>query len=190
MSRHEGAGILSKVFGKSKREARLRGMVDRYVGLVARVLRNAGTAEADIEDDVQRVFITLSNRLDDVKAGAEKSFLVQTALNMALHSRRAAARRREILTDCPPEAPGTSATPEETAMRQQARRNLDQILSEMAADLRTVFVLYELEEMTMAEISAALEIPGGTVASRLRRAREDFRARVSMMDCFSKTEVG
>ena len=48
----------------------------------------------------------------------------------------------------------------------------------MDLDLRSVFILYEVEEMTMAEIAAVLQIPPGTVASRLRRAREDFLSRV------------
>jgi RNA polymerase sigma-70 factor (ECF subfamily) len=184
------ASSLSGVFGKSKREGRLRQLVDNYVGLVARILRNAGTAEADIEDDAQRVFITMSNRLDDVHVGAEKSFLVQTALNMAAHSRRAAARRREILTDHPPEVVDSFAGPEEMAHRQQVRRTLDRILDEMDTDIRVVLVLYEFEELTTAEIAAVLEIPQGTVASRLRRARADFRERVSVIEGLSKAEVG
>ena len=183
------AGILSKVFGKSKREIRLRRLVDDHVGLVARILRNAGTADADVEDDVQRVFIALSNRLDDVRAGAEKHFLVQTALNVAAHARRTAARRREILTDCPPEPADSFMGPEQMAQRQQLRQALDQILTAMDVDLRTVFTLYEFEEMTMSEIASVLDIPHGTVASRLRRARSDFRDRVSGMECFSKAEV-
>jgi RNA polymerase sigma-70 factor (ECF subfamily) len=39
-----------------------------------------------------------------------------------------------------------------------------------------VFVLYELEGLSMAEIAGLLELPPGTVASRLRRAREEFHA--------------
>lgn len=184
------AAIFGEVLGKSKREVRLRPLVDNYVGLVARILRNAGTAEADIDDDVQRVFIALSNRLDDVRVGAEKSFLVQTALHMAAHSRRAAARRRETLTDHPPDVVDSLAGPEEMAQRRQVRRTLDQILDAMDVDLRAVLALYEFEEMTTAEIAAILDIPGGTVASRLRRARADFRERVAMLEGLAKTEVG
>jgi RNA polymerase sigma-70 factor (ECF subfamily) len=44
----------------------------------------------------------------------------------------------------------------------------------MPLELRTVFVLFELEEMTASEIAQTLDIPPGTVASRLRRAREIF----------------
>jgi len=186
----EAAGIVEAVFGRSKRDARLRQLVDDYVGLVARVLRNAGTAEADIDDDVQRVFIALANRLDDVRVGAEKSFLIQTAFNMAAHARRTAARRREIVTDQPPERIDAFAGPEEMAHRGQARQMLDRILGEMEPDLRAVFTLYEFEEMTTAEIAALLGIPSGTVASRLRRARTDFRGRVAVLEGSDRTEVG
>ena len=190
LSPDEPAGILASVFGKSKRHVRLRHLVDNHVGFVARILRNAGTAKADIEDDVQRVFIALSNRLDDVWEGAEKTFITQTALHMASHSRRSAARRREIVTDHPPEVADTCAGPEEMVHRQQVRRTLDQVLGEMDVDLRAVFTLYAFEEMTTTEIGSALHIPSGTVASRLRRARAEFRERVSMIEGLSRTEVG
>lgn len=182
--------MVPRVAGKSERELRLRQLVDHHVGHVARILRNAGTAEADIDDDVQRVFIALSNRLDDVRVGSEKSFLIQTALHVAAHARRTAARRREILTDQPPETADPVAGPEEIANRRQARRTLDQILGQMETELRIVFSLYEFEQMTTAEISAVLEIPRGTVASRLRRARSEFRERVSRIENLSKTQVG
>jgi RNA polymerase sigma-70 factor (ECF subfamily) len=182
--------ILAKVPGKSKREVRLRQLVDTHVQLVARILRNAGTADADVDDDVQRVFIALSNRLDDVRLGAERAFLVQTALNVAAHSRRTAARRRETLTESPPEAGDPVAGPEELAERRQLRRTLDQLLGAMDADLRSVFVLFELEEMTTVEVANILDIPTGTVASRLRRARSDFHERIAMLEGRRKIEVG
>ena len=56
---------------------------------------------------------------------------------------------------------------------------LDRILEQMDLDLRAVFVLFELEELTTSEIAALLEIPTGTVASRLRRARETFEEQVT-----------
>jgi RNA polymerase sigma-70 factor (ECF subfamily) len=63
--------------------------------------------------------------------------------------------------------------------RERARDLLDRVLDEMDLDLRVVFVLYELEEMTMADIASSLELAPGTVASRLRRARADFGERVA-----------
>ena len=52
------------------RDGRLRGLVDGYVDFVARVLRNAGTPQADVDDDVQRTFIIAARRLDDVRPGS------------------------------------------------------------------------------------------------------------------------
>jgi RNA polymerase sigma-70 factor (ECF subfamily) len=60
----------------------------------------------------------------------------------------------------------------------------------MSSDLRIVFVLYEFEEMHMTEIAGVLGIPRGTVASRLRRARLDFRARVRALTRVSAAKVG
>ena len=56
------------------------------------------------------------------------------------------------------------------------RELLDRILDTLTQDLRTAFVLFELEDLSVPEIAEVLEIPTGTVASRLRRAREQFGA--------------
>lgn len=157
-------------------------MLDDYLDFVARVLRNAGTPERDIDDEVQRTFIVATRRLADIRPGAEKAFLAQTALHLAAHARRTIARRREVFGhETAPEADPV-ATPEALADRTRMRRLLDRILDQMETNLRTVFVLYEFEEMSMAEIAEILTIPQGTVASRLRRARAEFRARVRNLE--------
>jgi RNA polymerase sigma-70 factor, ECF subfamily len=53
------------------------------------------------------------------------------------------------------------------------------VLDAMPIELRAVFVLFELEGMTSPEIAAISGLPPGTVASRLRRARERFRELVA-----------
>ena len=173
----------------SRRELRLRGMVDRYIDFVARILRNAGTPEAEIDDDVQRTFIAVARRLDDVRPGSEKSFLLQIALRVAAHARRTLARRREVSEDHAPESVDSRATPEQLTDQKRARQMLDLVLDQMDSDLRTVFILYEFEEMNMHEIASVLGIPRGTVASRLRRARVEFRGRVSALEGVAKAEV-
>ena len=72
---------------------------------------------------------------------------------------------------------GDSPTQEELSDQLRARLLLDRILSEMTAELREVFVLFELEELAVAEVAELLSIPIGTVGSRLRRAREEFHER-------------
>jgi RNA polymerase sigma-70 factor (ECF subfamily) len=157
-------------------------MVDRYLDFVARVLRNAGTPEAEIDDEIQRTFIIAANRLDDVRPGAEKAFLVGIALNLAAHARRTVARRREVGADQAPELIDGAATPEQITDRRWARRMLDRVLDAMHPNLRAVFVLHEIEEMNMSEIASVLGIPQGTVASRLRRARVEFRHSASALE--------
>lgn len=56
---------------------------------------------------------------------------------------------------------------------------LDAVLATLTDERREVFVLYELEGLTGAEIAEHLGVPAGTVASRLRRARADFEAAVA-----------
>ena len=164
------------------RARRLREMVDRYLDFVARVLRNAGTPDAEVDDEVQRTFIVAAKRLDDMRPGAEKGFLVGIALNLAAHARRTLARRREVGADQAPELIDGAATPEQIADRKWARRMLDRLLDRMHPNLRAVFVLHEIEEMNMSEIAVVLGIPQGTVASRLRRARVEFRNGASTLE--------
>jgi RNA polymerase sigma-70 factor (ECF subfamily) len=165
-----------------ERSARLRRMVDEHIDFVARVLRNAGTPVTEIDDEVQRTFITAARRIDDVRVGSERGFLLQTALHQAAHARRAAARRREVLVAEVPEIGVEPSTPEDLSNQKRARELLDQVLAELHPDLRAVFILYEFEELHMIEIAEALGVPQGTVASRLRRARAEFQERVRALE--------
>jgi len=176
--RQSSAVVVDHGPGMADRNARLRRMVDDYVDFVARVLRNAGTPQADIDDEVQRTFITAARRLDDVRPGSEKAFLFRIALNLAAHARRTIARRREVRADEAPERVDTVGTPERLTDQKRMRQLLDRILDEMEEPLRAVFVLHEFEEMSTSEVAAVLGIPRGTAASRLRRARVEFKMRV------------
>jgi RNA polymerase sigma-70 factor (ECF subfamily) len=171
-----------------QQDERLRNIVEEHLDTVARVLRNAGVSESQLDDELQRTLITVARRLDDIRPGAEKSFLIQIALRVAAHARRTVARRREVTAD-ELDADGLSVvdavgsterrpSPENLTNQKRMRDALDRILEGMEDDLREVFVLYEFEEMSMIEISGVLGIPQGTVASRLRRARATFRERV------------
>lgn len=144
---------------------------------VWRVLRRRGLSPAEADDAAQQVFIVLNRRIDSVSEGAERAFLFRTA-QLVAHDAHRARRRAQNHTDSgadPDAVPSSAATPEDLADRSQARAVLDMLLSKLSEERRTVFVLYELEQMELAEIADVMETPIGTVASRLTRAREDFQ---------------
>jgi RNA polymerase sigma-70 factor (ECF subfamily) len=159
----------------NERADRVRSIVSEHYAFLWRLLRRLGVPEADVEDAAQKALVVVAKRIDDITEGKEKTFLFGVALRVAKASVREAGPGRLATEDCVDDLPAAGPDAEEQIDDRRARALLDSLLAWLPLDLRTVFVLYELEEMTMAEIAAALEIPPGTVASRLRRAREEFQ---------------
>jgi RNA polymerase sigma-70 factor, ECF subfamily len=158
-------------------EERLEAMARENFQFIWRSLRRLGMPPGGVDDAAQQVFEVASRRLGDIVPGRERAFLFKTALLVAAEHRRHASRRRELHPDAAvEELEDPAPTPEEANEWARKRALLDDILVAMRLEERTVFVLFELEELSMAEIAEIVEIPPGTVASRLRRAREDFHA--------------
>lgn len=160
---------------------RLRAMVAAHTPLVWRALRRLGVPEAHADDGTQQVFMVAMERLDDIAIGSEKSFLFGTAMRVAARIRRTQGRRREDLGEPPVEREDAAPSPEELLDARRARAALDRILDGMSDEVRAVFFLFELEGMTMAQIAHLLDVPPGTVASRLRRGREYFAAEATRL---------
>jgi RNA polymerase sigma-70 factor (ECF subfamily) len=154
--------------------ARLRRIVDAHFDSLWRFLRRLGLSEADTDDAVQEVILVLARKLERVDAKSERSFIFSTAFRVASDMRKRVRRRRETDDELLTELATESPDPEASADSQRLAVLFDRVLSRLSLELRAVFVLYELEELTMAEIAQALQLPLGTVASRLRRGRETF----------------
>jgi RNA polymerase sigma-70 factor (ECF subfamily) len=175
---------------RNDEERFVRIAVDHY-DFVWRVLRRAGLPPSAADDATQQVFLVASRRVADIAEGAERAFLYRTASLIALDARRRRARRREsaeepaVLGAADP-APG----PEELTERKRMRALLDEAMSDLDDDLREVFALFELDAMPVPEIAALLEIPEGTCASRLRRAREQFKAIVARLQARGRRKGG
>ncbi|MBX3191738.1 MAG: sigma-70 family RNA polymerase sigma factor [Labilithrix sp.] len=152
---------------------RLGRMFSDHHGVVFRVIRRMGIDPARAEDGAQQVFMIAARRLDDIVSGKERAFLIGAALNTARRLRR--ERAHQAMGSEPPRSgPGT----DDLVDRKRKRELLDRLLDEMEEDLRVVLVLAKIEGQAKREISDALGIPEGTVASRLRRASDDFLARL------------
>jgi RNA polymerase sigma-70 factor, ECF subfamily len=159
------------------RAERFRALFDAHVDFVARYLRRLGVPEKAVEDAAQKVFLIASTKLDDVRPGSERAFLVGTAQRVASDVRDALSRRREVPYDMP-EREDERALADELVDQKRARELLDRVLDTLPDELRAVFVLFELEGLTIDEAAQALGAPRGTASSRLTRARELFQAEV------------
>jgi RNA polymerase sigma-70 factor (ECF subfamily) len=161
------------------REDRLRAIVSEHFDGAWLFMRRLGVAESDLEDAMQEATTIVAERLDDILPGREKSFLFGTAFRVASEHRRRRTRRREIDDDALEHVATDAHGPEQISDAARARVLLDAFLDEMPIELRAVFVMAEIDERSQAEIAELLGIPTGTVASRLRRGRADFEARVA-----------
>jgi RNA polymerase sigma-70 factor (ECF subfamily) len=150
---------------------RLEQIFNAHHATVWRALRRRGLSSEAAEDATQETFLLAAERLDDIPSESERSFLLGTALRVA-HTLGRKTVRWQLDEDMDQRFSGSRDASDTRADAQLC----DLVLSRVDPELVEVFVLYELEELTSPEIAALLEIPLGSVASRLRRAREQFRA--------------
>ncbi len=160
-------------------ERRMEALVRDHYAFVWRILRRFGLPEGEADDAAQRVFMIVDGRLNDILPGSERAFLYRTAMHVASKVHRSLRRRREEPEDQLPGIAGSEPSPDDLLDQRRARALLDRILGELPTDLQAVLVLFEIEELSTAEIAEALSIPAGTVASRLRRARAELEERVA-----------
>jgi len=156
---------------------RLERIFNAHHASVWRALRRRGLSAEAAEDATQETFLLAAARLEDIRPESERSFLIATALRVA-HTLGRKTVRWELTEDMDQRLSDKRDTSDERADMQLC----DLVLSKVDADLVEVFVLYELEGLTSPEIAELLQIPLGSVASRLRRAREQFRSAAARIE--------
>jgi RNA polymerase sigma-70 factor (ECF subfamily) len=166
------------VVSPSEQDAgRLSELLRAHYSCIWRTLRRLGVDEGRADDAAQDAFIVLSRRLGDVREGSERTFLLSSAVRIAANYRRTWHVKHEV-----PDEGALAAerdprpTAEQLLDRKRLRQALDELLEGWPEDIRVAFVLFELEGLSMPEIAQVTETKLGTVASRLRRARELFQA--------------
>jgi RNA polymerase sigma-70 factor, ECF subfamily len=153
----------------------------QHLGSVWRSLRRLGVHEDEVADAAQDVFVVVHRRLADFEGRSKMStWLFGICLRVARDRRRLAYRRRYVPADQTLfEGIEAASDVGADAERRQALALVGSAMMELPAEQRRVFTLFELEGMSGEDIATELEIPRGTVHSRLRLAREAFRRSIA-----------
>jgi RNA polymerase sigma-70 factor, ECF subfamily len=147
---------------------------ETHFDFVWKNLRRLGVDLGSVDDAAHDVFLVVHRQLAQFDGRNPKSWLFAIAQRVAWHYRRALARRRtDPLVEEDLRAESISR-PDECHEKSEAVALVHHLLEQLANDRRAVFVLSELEQMSMPEIAEVLGIPLNTAYSRLRLARRDF----------------
>lgn len=155
-------------------EHRLRTTVSANYGALHRAIRRLGVPEFEVDDVAQEAFLAFHRKASSVHPRAERQFLLQAAFRIVLARQRGFMRRREELEPAFEEFQHLRQNPEEEMSQQESLGILDGILGAMPMELRMVFSLCEIEQVSLRDAAGILEVPLGTATSRLRRARDLF----------------
>jgi RNA polymerase sigma-70 factor (ECF subfamily) len=162
--------LLTWPLAQPMERANFQRLFAEHAPYVGRTLRYLGVAEADLEDGCQEVFIVVHRRLGElVHVDGARAWIRKICVHVSQNIKRTARRRREHTSDVPVIA--AAATQHAHAERNQTRERLLAILDQLSEDQREVFVLYELEQLTMADVASAAGCPLQTAYSRLHAAR-------------------
>ena len=143
-----------------------------------RVLHRHGVAERDLEDQCQEVFVVVHRNLPGFEARSTlKTWIYGICRRVAANYRRRAAGRELLVETAPEPAPvDTEGEPFEQLATRQGLALLEGLLGQLTPEQREVFLLYEVEELTMREVAEMLECSQNTAFSRLYSARRDLEA--------------
>lgn len=152
-------------------------MARRYGGFVYSVAyRLTGNAD-DAQDLVQEVLLRVRRGLATYRPGTMEGWLSRITTNAFLDDVRRRRRRPvEALDDRPDEAGAPAPAADEVLVATRLGEDVQAAIRALAPDHRAVLVLADVVGLGYAEIAEALDVPVGTVRSRLHRARARVRA--------------
>jgi RNA polymerase sigma-70 factor (ECF subfamily) len=147
-----------------------------YAAYVLTLLRRLGVREADVEDVAQEVFVVVHAHLAGFEGRSTlKTWISGICVRKVSEYRRKAHRRREVMLAVVPEREALSDQQEQELEQKQQAALLQQGLSRLTDKQFEVFVLYEIEELSMAEVAQAVGCLRFTAYTRLHAARRAMR---------------
>jgi RNA polymerase sigma-70 factor (ECF subfamily) len=159
----------------------------RYNGKLFRIARSIVKDDSDAEDVLQDAYMDAYRHIDDFRGDSQvATWLTRIVINQALMRLRKEKRRSVIVPFRDPGsgeaeraevdvADRTTESPSSRLLRGEIRRILERRIDELPLSFRTVFIMREVEDMSVEETAEALGIAAATVRSRLFRARALLR---------------
>lgn len=166
-------------------------LVDHHYRRVYNLAYRMLSSESDAADATQEVFVRAYRALPRLRVEETHAmWLRRIAINVCLDilRRRKAAPGFIALAPSPEEGdrhavirelPDPSTEPDRLYAQQERQQIVHRAVETLPPDYRTVILLHHLEEMPVEKIAGALGVPGGTVKSRLSRARKALRRKLA-----------
>jgi RNA polymerase sigma-70 factor, ECF subfamily len=168
------------------RHSEFEALMRRYNSRLFRVARAILRDDAEAEDAVQDAYLQIYRKLHEFRGDSQVStWLTRVVVNAALM--RARKQKRAVVV--PLQKPGAAgapdtvieledrqaASPSQVTFRAEVRKILERRIDELPLAFRTVFVMRDVQDMSVHETADALGIPEPTVRTRLFRARAMLR---------------
>jgi RNA polymerase sigma factor (sigma-70 family) len=152
-------------------------LIDRYFDAVRRFFENK--APDNVEDLIQQTFLALVGRRDHIRDGESFRGYLFAAARSKLYNHIGARLKPgaspdfEVSSIC-----DAGVSPSSVMAAREDERLLLQALRTLPVDLQVALELYYFERVRGRELEIALDVPAGTVRSRLRRGLEQLRLRI------------
>ncbi len=157
----------------------VRELIDSHYESLYRYAYRLSGAAADAEDLVQETFGKAMTRLHQLRqADHAKQWLFRILRNAYLHRIRDDRKRRSVPLDS---VPDVAAAPPD-AVPAVDPKDLQAALDDLDETFRTPLILFYFEEFSYRDIAEQLELPIGTVMSRLARGKAYLRSRLAPHD--------
>ncbi len=159
-------------------------LVDAYYRSVYNTAYRMLGAESAASDATQATFLKVYEALESFRGDASFStWLYRITMNVCLDDLRRRRNEPQSLTAEDDEGeptgerdlPDESDEPARSAEQKELQRLVHEAIGRLPEDFRTVIVLYDIRGLSYQDIGEALDIPLGTVKSRLNRARHALR---------------
>lgn len=176
-----GSGYAAGVSGPEERRRRFEELIVPEIPFLARVSRSMSKSSAEADDLAQDTLLKAFRAMDRFDGRYPRAWLARIARNTAIN--RDQRRREFLLADDTifqaEEADDDAFDPEATVVDDVMDDALRHALDDLPPGFRVVVQLVDVEGMAYQEAADALDIPVGTVMSRLHRARKRLRKAIA-----------